>query len=167
MLLAKRVRPAWRDKIPAIVHVDGTARVQTVRERQNPRLYRLLKEFEALTGVPVLVNTSFNVKGEPIVETPRDALDCFLTTGIDYLALHDTLISKTVRTSHRCAVHARVYSEVSSMVRTGMNAGLTVGVRRAHLNSVSRLAQQQRFCSRRLAWIPLCVHAKHGSAMTG
>ena len=57
-------------------------------------LYRLLKEFEALTGVPVLINTSFNVKGEPIVETPQDAVICFLTTGIDHLVLHDTLVSK-------------------------------------------------------------------------
>jgi carbamoyltransferase len=121
MLVAKTVRPAWRDRIPAIVHVDGTARVQTVRERQNPRLYRLLKEFEALTGVPVLVNTSFNVKGEPIVETPQDALDCFLTTGIDYLALHDTLISKSA--VHRVlSPFMRVSSEVASIVRTGINA---------------------------------------------
>jgi len=74
MLIAKNVRAEWRDRIPAIVHVDGTARVQTVREETNPVLYRLLKEFEALTGVPVLINTSFNVKGEPIVETPRDAV---------------------------------------------------------------------------------------------
>ena len=91
MLIAKPVRPEWRDKIPAIVHVDGTARVQTVREATNPMLYRLLKEFEALTGVPVLINTSFNIKGEPIVETPQDAVNCFLTTGIDHLvhARHD------------------------------------------------------------------------------
>ncbi|HEY1245876.1 MAG TPA: carbamoyltransferase C-terminal domain-containing protein, partial [Hyphomicrobiaceae bacterium] len=121
MLLAKQVRPAWRDKIPAVVHVDGSARVQTVRERQNPRLYRLLKQFEAITGVPVLVNTSFNVKGEPIVETPRDALDCFLTTGLDYLSLHDTLISKTVL--HRIlSPLMRASSEVASIVRTGMAA---------------------------------------------
>ncbi len=65
------------------MHVDGTARVQTVREATNPMLYRLLKEFDALTGVPVLINTSFNIKGEPIVETPQDAVNCFLTTGID------------------------------------------------------------------------------------
>jgi len=94
MLIAKNVRPEWRDRIPAIVHVDGTARVQTVREETNPRLYHLLKEFEALTGVPVLINTSFNVKGEPIAETPRDAVVCVLTTGIDHLVLHDTLVSK-------------------------------------------------------------------------
>jgi carbamoyltransferase len=71
MLLAKRVRPEWRDRIPAIVHVDGTARVQTVRREHNERLYRLLLEFEKLTGVPVLLNTSFNIRGEPIVETRR------------------------------------------------------------------------------------------------
>jgi carbamoyltransferase len=95
MLMAKPVRPEWRDKIPAIVHVDGTARVQTVSEATNPMLYRLLKEFDALTGVPVLINTSFNIKGEPIVETPRDAVRCFLTTGVDHLILHDTVVSKT------------------------------------------------------------------------
>jgi carbamoyltransferase len=117
MLIAKRVRPEWRDRIPAIVHVDGTARVQTVREETNPVLYRLLREFEALTGVPVLINTSFNVKGEPIVETPRDAVICFLTTGIDNLILHDTLISKN-------ALHkivgplVGVYTDVATMVMT-------------------------------------------------
>ncbi|MBM3530724.1 MAG: carbamoyltransferase [Alphaproteobacteria bacterium] len=84
MLLAEMVRPEWRDRIAAVVHVDGSARVQTVTEAQNAKLYRLLKEFEALTGVPVLINTSFNVKGEPIVETPVDAVECFLTTGIDW-----------------------------------------------------------------------------------
>jgi len=94
MLRAKQVRPEWKDRIPAIVHVDGTARVQTVRREQNERIYNLLTEFEKLTGVPVLVNTSFNIKGEPIVETPQDAMNCFIYTGIDYLALHDTLISK-------------------------------------------------------------------------
>jgi carbamoyltransferase len=121
MLLAKQVRPAWKEKIPAVVHVDGSARVQTVRERQNPRLYRLLRELEAITGVPVLVNTSFNVKGEPIVETPSDAVDCFLSTGIDHLALHDTLVSKTVL--HRILQpFVRASSDVASIVRTGMNA---------------------------------------------
>jgi carbamoyltransferase len=119
MLIAKNVRPEWRDRIPAIVHVDGTARVQTVREDTNPMLYRLLREFDALTGVPVLINTSFNVKGEPIVETPRDAVICFLTTGVDYLILHDTLVSKN-------AMHAIVgplvntYTDVATMVVSNM-----------------------------------------------
>ncbi|UZE48719.1 carbamoyltransferase family protein [Rhodopseudomonas sp. P2A-2r] len=115
MLMAKSVNPAWRDRIPAIVHVDGTARVQTVSEATNPVLYRLLREFDALTGVPVLLNTSFNVKGEPIVETPRDAMACFLTTGIDHLILHDTLVSKT-------ALHAIV----APLVRTWMDVATLV-----------------------------------------
>jgi carbamoyltransferase len=115
MLLAEPVRPEWRHKIPAIVHVDGTARVQTVTEDTNPMLYRLLKEFEALTGVPVLLNTSFNVKGEPIVETPRDAMACFLTTGIDHLVLHDTLVSKTA--AHRVvAPLVKTYMDVATLV---------------------------------------------------
>jgi len=115
MLIAKRVRTEWRDKIPAIVHVDGTARVQTVSEDTNPVLYRLLKEFEALTGVPVLINTSFNVKGEPIVETPADAVVCFLTTGIDNLVLHDTLISKNAL--HKIvAPLVAVYTDVAGLV---------------------------------------------------
>jgi len=95
MLRAKQVRPEWKDRIPAIVHVDGTARVQTVRREHNERMYDLLAEFEKLTGVPLLVNTSFNIKGEPIVETPQDAMNCFIYTGIDYLALHNTLIAKS------------------------------------------------------------------------
>ena len=115
MLVAKRVRPEWRDRIPAVVHVDGTARVQTVKEATNPMLYRLLREFEALTGVPVLINTSFNVKGEPIVETPDDAVRCFLTTGIDHLILHDRLMSKNGL--HRIVGPlVGVYSDVAAMV---------------------------------------------------
>lgn len=121
MLIAKRVRPEWRDKIPAIVHVDGTARVQTVRQKTNPTLYALLKEFEAITGVPVLVNTSFNVKGEPIVETPHDAAACFLATGMDYLVLHDMLISKGPM--HKViAPLVNAYADVVAMVRTGVSA---------------------------------------------
>jgi carbamoyltransferase len=100
MLLAKGVRLEWRDRIPAVVHVDGTARVQTVRREHNERLHALLREFESITGVPVLLNTSFNVKGEPIVETPDDAIKRFLTTGIDYLALHDLLMANTKLRKH-------------------------------------------------------------------
>jgi carbamoyltransferase len=121
MLLAKRVRPEWQVRVPAIVHVDGTARVQTVREEQNPRLYRLLREFDSITGVPVLLNTSFNVKGEPIVETPADAIDCFLSTGIDYLALHDLLIGKS-RMHRFISPLTRAYADVAAIVRTGMSA---------------------------------------------
>jgi carbamoyltransferase len=123
MLLVQRVRPQWQDRIPAIVHVDGTARLQTVRREHNERLYRLLKEFEALTGVPVLLNTSFNVKGEPIVETPRDAINCFLATGLDYLALHDVLLSK--RRFHRIiAPVVKARSEIASLVRAAWTADM-------------------------------------------
>jgi carbamoyltransferase len=121
MLLAKRVRPEWRDKIPGIVHVDGTARVQTVRQEHNERLYRLLKEFDSITGVPVLINTSFNVKGEPIVETPDDAIKCFLTTGMDYLVLHDMLIAKK-RFHKILSPIIKAYSEIASIVRTALTA---------------------------------------------
>ena len=121
MLVAKRVRDDWQGRIPGIVHVDGTARVQTVRAETNERLYRLLKEFEKLTGVPVLINTSFNVKGEPIVETPRDAIDCFLSTGIDDLILHDRIVAKTA--FHRAIAPVMgVYSDIATMVRTGLSA---------------------------------------------
>jgi len=123
MLVAKRVRATWRDKIPAIVHVDGTARVQTVRRETNERLHRLLTEFDAMTGVPVLLNTSFNIKGEPIVETPGDAMHCFLGTGIDYLAMHDMLIAKS-RLHGVIAPLAQMYAEVGTMVQTGLSADM-------------------------------------------
>jgi len=83
-----------RSQIPAITHVDYSARVQTVHEETNPRYYRLLSKFDALTGCPVLVNTSFNVRGEPIVCTPEDAYRCFMRTEMDYLVLEDVLLAK-------------------------------------------------------------------------
>ena len=94
MLLVRRVRPDRRDRIPSIVHVDGTARVQTVREEENPVLHALLLAFEERTGVPVVLNTSFNLRGEPIVETPRDAVECLLRTRMDALVLHDRVVEK-------------------------------------------------------------------------
>ena len=83
-----------RSKIPAVTHVDYSARVQTVDEETNPRYYRLLKSFDELTGCPVLVNTSFNVRGEPIVCTPSDAYRCFMRTEMDYLVLGNCLLNK-------------------------------------------------------------------------
>jgi len=83
-----------RSTIPAVTHVDGSARIQTVSASTNPLLHRLLSRFEELTGCPVLVNTSFNVRGEPIVCTPREALRCFLSTDIDYLAIGSFLLEK-------------------------------------------------------------------------
>ena len=123
MLLAKRVRPEWKDKVAAIVHVDGTARVQTVRREHNERLYLLLEEFEKITGVPVLLNTSFNIRGEPIVETPADAMKCFLSTGIDYLAMHDLLIAKRPYYPFFYPI-VKWGSDVATMVRVGIGVDL-------------------------------------------
>jgi carbamoyltransferase len=83
-----------RSSIPAVTHVDYSARVQTVHDETNPRFCGLLRQFQALTGCPVLINTSFNVRGEPIVCTPEDAYRCFMRTGMDYLVLEDFLLSK-------------------------------------------------------------------------
>ncbi|MEM8885611.1 MAG: carbamoyltransferase C-terminal domain-containing protein [Planctomycetota bacterium] len=94
MLLAAEVHPDKRDEIAGVVHVDGTARVQTVRREDNPRFHALITAFAERTGVPVLLNTSFNIRGEPIVEVPFDAMECFLGTGIDVLVLHDWIIQK-------------------------------------------------------------------------
>ncbi|MGH9090340.1 MAG: carbamoyltransferase family protein [Acidimicrobiales bacterium] len=83
-----------RSTIPAVTHVDGSARVQTVSRRDNPSFHRLLTAFFEITGCPVLVNTSFNVRGEPIVESPDDAYRCFMRTGIDALAVGPCLLDK-------------------------------------------------------------------------
>jgi carbamoyltransferase len=83
-----------RSTVPAVTHVDYSARLQTVDERRNPRFYGLLQAFFALTGCPILVNTSFNVRGEPIVCTPQDAYRCFLATDMDLLVLEDFVLSK-------------------------------------------------------------------------
>jgi carbamoyltransferase len=91
--LRKRVQVA-RSTIPAVTHVDQSARVQTVDSARNPRFHRLLAEFERLTGCPVLVNTSFNVRGEPIVNTPEDAYLCFQTTGMDLLVIENVVVEK-------------------------------------------------------------------------
>jgi carbamoyltransferase len=83
-----------RSDVPAVTHVDYSARVQTVDETRHPRFYRLLQAFYQRTGCPVLVNTSFNVRGEPIVCTPQDALRCFLATDMDALVLEDFVLLK-------------------------------------------------------------------------
>jgi len=88
------VRDDRKAAIPAVTHVDGTARIQTVSRAHNPRYWKLLTEFDALTGVPVLLNTSFNRRGEPIVCTPADAVRCFLGTELDYLVLGEAICSR-------------------------------------------------------------------------
>jgi len=91
------VYPIKRDKrrlIPAVTHVDGSGRLQTIRKYQNPRYYSLIKEFEKLSGIPILINTSFNIRGEPIVCTPENAYRCMMGTGIDYLVIDKFLIAR-------------------------------------------------------------------------
>jgi carbamoyltransferase len=94
MVFINDVRPDRVDRIPAVRHVDGTARIQTIRREQNPVYYDLLRAFGRQTGVPVLVNTSFNTRGEPIVCSPRDAVESFCTTPLDALAIGSFLLEK-------------------------------------------------------------------------
>lgn len=94
MLFVYGVKSCKAERIPAVRHVDGTARIQTVNEKQNPVYYSLLREFKKLTGVPVLVNTSFNTRGKPIVCTPRDAVECFWTSPFDALVINSFLLEK-------------------------------------------------------------------------
>jgi carbamoyltransferase len=81
------VRDEWAEKIPAVVHVDGTARIQTVDRNEEPLVAALLDAFERRTGVPVLINTSLNTAGRPIVDSPRDVLELFGSTPVDALAI--------------------------------------------------------------------------------
>jgi carbamoyltransferase len=93
MLMTYQVRPEKRNEIPAPTHVDGTGRLQTVNQSQNPRYWQLIKEFERLTGVPVVLNTSFN-ENEPVVCRPEEAIECFMRTNMDVLAIGNYLVEK-------------------------------------------------------------------------
>ncbi|HEX9615572.1 MAG TPA: carbamoyltransferase C-terminal domain-containing protein, partial [Bacteroidota bacterium] len=94
MLFVATIRDDKRE-VPAVTHVDGSARLQTVSRNQHPMFYDLIKEFEKQTGCPILINTSFNVRGEPIVCTPEDAWKCFLRTEMDHLVMGSCLVSKS------------------------------------------------------------------------
>jgi carbamoyltransferase len=87
-----------RSRIPAITHIDYSARIQTVHKETNPRYHELLRQFDERTGCPVLVNTSFNVRGEPIVGSPEDAYRCLMRTEMDYLVLENFLLAKSDQT---------------------------------------------------------------------
>jgi len=95
MLLAPRVREDKKNIIPAVTHIDGTARVQTVSQKTNPLLWKLLDAFEAKTEIPILINTSFNLKGEPIVCTPEEAINDFMKSEMDCLALNNYFVVKS------------------------------------------------------------------------
>ncbi len=94
MLMVYPIKKEWHKKIPAVTHVDGSGRLQTVRRHQNPLYYELIKEFGKLSGIPILINTSFNIRGEPIVCSPYDAYKCMMGTGIDYLVIDKFLIRR-------------------------------------------------------------------------
>ncbi|MBV9271390.1 MAG: carbamoyltransferase, partial [Candidatus Eremiobacteraeota bacterium] len=94
MLFTHRVKPEWRERIAAVVHIDGSARIQTVSERDEPLVARVLREVERLTGTAVVINTSFNTAGRPMVDAPRDALECFGSSPIDALAIGPFLLRR-------------------------------------------------------------------------
>ncbi len=94
MLMVYPIKEKYHKKIPAVTHVDGSGRLQTIRRKQNPLYYDLIKEFGKLSKIPILINTSFNIRGEPIVCTPYDAYKCTMGTGIDYLVLGEFLIKR-------------------------------------------------------------------------
>lgn len=130
---AQRLKEA-RSTIPAVTHVDYSARVQTVDAEQHPRFHRLLAEFEKRAGCPVLVNTSFNVRGEPPVCTPEDAYRCFMKTGIDYLVLGNFLVDKREqktappeKTRPTESWIKREYEKVDRSPRSLRRFGLTIG----------------------------------------
>ena len=84
-----------RSDIPAVTHVDYSARIQTVHKNTNKRYYDLILKFKEKTGCPILVNTSFNVRGEPIVNTPQDAFNCFMGNELDYLVIGNCILDKS------------------------------------------------------------------------
>ena len=94
MLFVHDVAPGWRDRIPAVVHVDGTARIQSIDRHAEPLVGRMLERFEARTGLPVVVNTSLNTAGRPMVDDPRDALECFGSAPVDALAIGPFLVRR-------------------------------------------------------------------------
>ena len=97
MMQVFQIKEDKRQLVPAVTHVDGSGRLQTVFQSTNPLYYRLIKNFRELTGVPMVLNTSFNVRGEPIVCTPADALACFMGTDMDALAIGDCLPLKAAQ----------------------------------------------------------------------
>lgn len=100
MLMVYPIKKEKQKLIPAVTHVDGSGRLQTIRREQNPLYYDLIKEFGKISGVPILINTSYNIRGEPIVCTPYDAYKCMMGTGIDYLVMDKFLIKRADNPKH-------------------------------------------------------------------
>ncbi len=118
MLLVPNVRPEKRAEVPAITHEDGTGRVQTVTEEDNGRYYRLIKAFYDCTGTPLVINTSFNVRGEPIVLSPEDAIHTFMNTGIDWLVMGNFVVSeKPDAVDYEAGMKRSIELEASSLMK--------------------------------------------------
>jgi carbamoyltransferase len=98
MMHVVKIRPEWRERLPAVTHVDGTGRLQSVARGENPMYYELIEEFRRRTGVGVLLNTSFN-ENEPIVDTPEQAVACFQRTDMDVLCLGKNVLRKALSES--------------------------------------------------------------------
>ena len=97
MILIGQTKERWIEKIPSVVHVDKSARIQTVTKELTPSYYALIDKFKELTGFPLLINTSFNNRGMPIVETPKEAIEFLIQSKIDILVIQDYIIKKTER----------------------------------------------------------------------
>jgi len=111
MVQAYKIRPERQADIPAVTHADGTGRLQTVEEDQNPLYWKLLTRFGELTGIPILLNTSFN-ENEPVVNTPAQALDCFLRTNMDVLVVGPYLLYKSENL--HASQNRRAFAELAS-----------------------------------------------------
>jgi carbamoyltransferase len=94
MLFVSEVKEEYRKKFPAITHVDHSSRIQTVSQQNNPKFWQLLSEFKKITGYGMMINTSFNIRSEPMVCTPEDAYRCFMKTGLDFLIIGNYLFDK-------------------------------------------------------------------------
>jgi carbamoyltransferase len=95
MLLATKTKEQYKEALAAVTHVDGTARVQSVLKEHDPFMHQLLESFKSLTGYSVLLNTSFNIAGDPIVESPHDAISAFLNCDLDLLVMENYLVIKS------------------------------------------------------------------------
>jgi carbamoyltransferase len=138
MSITVAVRPHCRDAIPAVVHIDGTARLQTLQQHENPLYYQLIQAFQARTGLPMLLNTSFNIKGEPIVETAADALANFLDSDLDLLIIADQRVSK------RAFPATEVWPQVRPIHQAGFSAEV-ISNAEGEAVSVSLMGQGQAF----------------------
>ena len=102
-----------RSKIPAVTHIDYSARIQTVTMKQNPKLYMLISKFEEITNCPLIINTSFNIRGEPIVCSPLQAYECFMKTGINYLVMENYVLDKSKQNKTRVNFYKKQYDEIN------------------------------------------------------